>query len=762
MAASISQQLEDLLNPLPKFLDPEDDQDEGLTCPSVLSPSLFPLYNTAEMRRRLLPRVTFPASYEPLLPAVSTRGEAEQPVGNEKTKAKVIEKFDEGENEDGEAAVSGLRRRASELLAETDRRYLGRATSRKELRRDAESSGEEEEEEEEELSEGTSEEEDEEGEDSDISDDDGTQMKALLREKKADDFVFPKETDFCKLAEGMEEEGESEEEETEGEEEEEEMEGDEEEEGMEREDDEDAVMTFSKEKVSEEVEKGKAVKNQLVLWDQLLEGRIKLQKALLSANQLPQPQAFPLFKKRGGAEFAGALKNSHKALKALQRSLLELQDQLLCQHPDTRAIVLGKTGATQHRPACAAPPHPVPLRSEDDDKEEEEVPSEEEEGGEKRARAGPPKRKLEMEEYPEVMAKRFAAFQPYRDSTLQKWHDKTRLTMGKMGKGFSAFERNILTQIEHVLLDQGRLLQRTQTRRSDYRVLGRPEPKIGTGNEQLGQEEEPALKANAHLKDLDEEIFDDDDFYHQRCEGQSVSGAPCALRGALLREPSPPPLCGQGSSRRSGVTFRNRRLRTDYACNLMCITPSARGVRGSSWSRRLHSRKHFSQQRGRSREGPCAVPEPPGGWPRAALLPACRYTASHRHCSVSRRICSLYLAARSDGDELLRELIERKTSEVDPNDQVAMGRQWLAIQRLRSKIKRKVDTKASKGRKVRFHAHSKLVNFMAPVDHGAMNDDARSPFVTGIKTPPRSDLSERSGCSPRSCNYCLRPTATSP
>jgi len=30
MAASISQQLEDLLNPLPSFVDPEDDQDEGI------------------------------------------------------------------------------------------------------------------------------------------------------------------------------------------------------------------------------------------------------------------------------------------------------------------------------------------------------------------------------------------------------------------------------------------------------------------------------------------------------------------------------------------------------------------------------------------------------------------------------------------------------------------------------------------------------------------------------------------------------------
>lgn len=30
MAGPISQQLEDLLNPLPKFTDPEDDHDEGM------------------------------------------------------------------------------------------------------------------------------------------------------------------------------------------------------------------------------------------------------------------------------------------------------------------------------------------------------------------------------------------------------------------------------------------------------------------------------------------------------------------------------------------------------------------------------------------------------------------------------------------------------------------------------------------------------------------------------------------------------------
>ncbi len=49
-------------------------------------------------------------------------------------------------------------------------------------------------------------------------------------------------------------------------------------------------------------------------------------------------------------------------------------------------------------------------------------------------RNGPPKRKLEMAEYPNFMAKRFASSMPYRDATLQKWYDKTRLTTGKSKK----------------------------------------------------------------------------------------------------------------------------------------------------------------------------------------------------------------------------------------------------------------------------------------------------------------------------------------
>ncbi|XP_043387191.1 protein AATF isoform X3 [Chelonia mydas] len=522
MAAPLAQQLEQLLNPLPRPADPEDDPEEA-------------------------------------------------------TAARVIDKFDEGGTEDDILAVGNIRKRASASLLETDKRYSGRAVSRQALQeerwgeslpgaafetsseRDLDS-GDLEEELDEDILDATADQDDEHSSaQGDLGSDpeEGRETSAELQTPK---FSFQNIGDFEKFMEGMDDVGSSEEEDEEEEDEEkgsnEEESGDASEEDVadakESEDD-GGVVTFSKEKVSEEVEKGKAVKNQIALWDQLLEGRIKLQKALLTANQLPQPDTFPAFKKEGGREFASALKNSYKALKALLRALVDLQDELLYQYPGTRHLVDGKQSKVESN---------------------EEIPSgsDEEMGGEDQMRRkGPPKRKLEMEDYPEFMAKRFADFRTYRNNTLQKWHDKTKLASGKLGKGFSAFERSILTQIDHIMMDKERLLRRTQTKRSVYRVLGKPEQESQPIPESLPgcSEVVPQAKSNMHLKDLDEEIFDDDDFYHQ----------------------------------------------------------------------------------------------------------------------------------------LLRELIERKTSSLDPNDQVAMGR---------------------------YHVHSKLVSFMAPIDHCTMNDDARTELYRSL------------------------------
>ncbi len=54
-----------------------------------------------------------------------------------------------------------------------------------------------------------------------------------------------------------------------------------------------------------------------------------------------------------------------------------------------------------------------------------------------------------------------------------------------------------------------------------------------------------------------------------------------------------------------------------------------------------------------------------------------------------------------DPMQLLKELIERKTSYSESVDPIEMGRQWLELQKMRTKAKKNVDTKASKGRKLR-------------------------------------------------------------
>ena len=68
-----------------------------------------------------------------------------------------------------------------------------------------------------------------------------------------------------------------------------------------------------------------------------------------------------------------------------------------------------------------------------------------------------------------------------------------------------------------------------------------------------------------------------------------------------------------------------------------------------------------------------------------------------------------------DGDfyhEVLRDLIERKAAAADASDPLAMGRHWVELSKLRKKVKRTVDTKASKGA-FRFSLHGSTVGQQA-------------------------------------------------
>lgn len=116
------------------------------------------------------------------------------------------------------------------------------------------------------------------------------------------------------------------------------------------------------------------------------------------------------------------------------------------------------------------------------------------------------KRKLKVGEYEEILAKRHKEFIPYRDDTVNKWYERTKLlSNNKGGNKFGGFEVSALQQFYNLLSNKQQLIKRTQltgaTRGTAYRVLGKKE----NNSENVGEEYDP-------------EIFDDSDFYTRALE----------------------------------------------------------------------------------------------------------------------------------------------------------------------------------------------------------------------------------------------------
>ncbi|KAI9925239.1 hypothetical protein ASPWEDRAFT_121454 [Aspergillus wentii DTO 134E9] len=119
---------------------------------------------------------------------------------------------------------------------------------------------------------------------------------------------------------------------------------------------------------------------------------------------------------------------------------------------------------------------------------------------------------------------------------------------------------------------------------------------------------------------------------------------------------------------------------------------------------------------------------------------------------TSERAAKRARSASSDGQEpiyddtvfyqsLLRELVEQRMSS---SDAITNGLDTMNLQlpsRLsvhpvtgmrNDKVKRNIDTRASKGRKMRFDVHEKLQNFMAPEDRGSWTSRAREEFFASL------------------------------
>ncbi|KAJ2486887.1 rRNA-processing protein bfr2 [Coemansia sp. RSA 2050] len=233
-----------------------------------------------------------------------------------------------------------------------------------------------------------------------------------------------------------------------------------------------------------DVEKGQHAVNQMRLWEGALDARIRVQKLVTAANELPQYDLFSELVEGflGGAgttDDDNCLESARQSVGLLLGSLVDLRRALVAQSPSVKEAQQEVVGARAGN-----------KRSADQALDDED---------ELAATWG------ELEELR-------GEFQPYRDSSLEKWSNKVQISSSVTAtKKFKAVNQGIMHQISQALAGKDRLVERTQLKRAEYKIIGKPEEK------QDG--DEPSKRSTAavdtHLKDRDVEIFDDTDFYQQ-------------------------------------------------------------------------------------------------------------------------------------------------------------------------------------------------------------------------------------------------------
>lgn len=218
--------------------------------------------------------------------------------------------------------------------------------------------------------------------------------------------------------------------------------------------------------------KGVCVRNQLRIWENLLEIRIQLQKCLLTGNKMPQSENFNEIKTASGEEFMNNVSKTRNNLSNLLDKMLTLQNLI----SNNNSASKGENSDEE-----------ITSDSETSNHEEENNVLEE---------SSPKKRKLSN--YEEILNKNHKNYANHRDATIRKWYDKTRLAVNKN----NSVQHTVLDQINYHLSDKEKLIKRTQLKRSNYEILGL--------KNETDKNDETESK-----EEYNKEIFDDDDFYHQ-------------------------------------------------------------------------------------------------------------------------------------------------------------------------------------------------------------------------------------------------------
>lgn len=255
------------------------------------------------------------------------------------------------------------------------------------------------------------------------------------------------------------------------------------------------IKTIYETNVRAELEKGKCIRNQLELWKNLLEMRIKLQKCVVLGNQMPQYDTHKEL--RSHVDFIKKMSESKAKLMLLVNNMLELRDLLLKQHPETRNLCASakKRKANDEKDTSDSMDEEIPSNAEDE-LENEKKPSVNKDM--EAAKKSGSRKRLRYNEYEKVLQENHDFYKEYRNSVIKKWNDKTRISTSSLNKSSG---QSTLKQIEFAMSDIGKLRKRTQLKRSEYNIVGKSS----------------SIENNdgRRVQEYDSEIYDDNDFYHQ-------------------------------------------------------------------------------------------------------------------------------------------------------------------------------------------------------------------------------------------------------
>ncbi|XP_011702577.1 PREDICTED: protein AATF isoform X3 [Wasmannia auropunctata] len=257
------------------------------------------------------------------------------------------------------------------------------------------------------------------------------------------------------------------------------------------------IKTMSETNARTEIEKGNYVRNQLKLWENFLEMRIKLQKCVTISNEMPQYDTYKEL--RSDTEFVKKVNETKTNLALIMRNMLRLKNVLLKQYPETKNLCndVKKRKTDKDKNLNTDDPMDEEICSDTEDELENGKQSFTDEDAEAVEQSVPRKR-LKYNDYEKVLQKDHDSYREYRDSVIKKWNDKTRIATGSISKSSG---QTTLKQIEFAMNDVSKLRRRTQLKRSEYNIVGKSLPNEDTDGRRV--------------QEYDPEIYDDYDFYHQ-------------------------------------------------------------------------------------------------------------------------------------------------------------------------------------------------------------------------------------------------------